>query len=126
MEDLVLFGLEVGLSLAASIFVLIYLGGLLKSILTDLCGTEERADFWLGFSKLIFLFFPLLVVIFSSNHSLASTGITSQMLRSIISKVILGELVTLSIVGFVLWMTISTTPQEKSQESINTAKKEVL
>ena len=118
MGDLILFGLEVGLSLSASIFVLVYLGGLLKSMLTEVCGTEERADFWLGFSKLVFVFFPLLVVIYAGNYSWTSAGITSQMLRGITSKVILGELITLSIVGFVIWMSATSQGKEENEKEV--------
>lgn len=126
MEDIILFCVEVVLSLAASIFILIYLGGLLKSMLDELCGTKERGAFWFGFSKLVFIFLPLLVVIYYGDGYCAKTGVTSQMLRDMASRVIFGELITLATIGFVLWRTISSKNRKEKQTSLNLPGKEVL
>ncbi len=108
MEDIILFCVEVGFSLIASFLVLVYLGSLLRQMLIDLCGTEERASFWLGFSKLIFIFLPLLIVVFYSDNEMTVSRVTAQMLRETLSKVLFGELVALCMVGFVLWRSISS------------------
>ena len=108
MTDIILFCAEVGFSLAASALVLIYMGALLKRMLVDLCGTEERAAFWLGFSKLVFIFFPLLVVVFFGGKTeVAASSVTGQMLRDILARVLAGELTALCMVGYVLWQTIA-------------------
>jgi hypothetical protein len=53
-----LFG--VGLTLVASALVVAYLQRRLQPILFDLCGTAERASFWMAFSNVTLLLVPLI------------------------------------------------------------------
>ena len=125
MTDIILFCAEVGFSLVASTFVLFYLGSLLKQILVDLCGTEERANFWLVFSKLVFLFLPLLIVVFNGSNKAIITGVTAQVLRDILSRVLIGELTALCMVGFVLWQSISSRSKKEKDPLSSLISKEV-
>lgn len=125
MEDIILFCVEMGFSLIASVLVLVYLGSLLKQMLLDLCGTEERASFWLGFSKLIFIFLPLLTVVFFSNNDMPVSRVSAQMLRDTLSRILFGELAALCMVGYVIWKSISSKSVKEADEIVRSTAKEV-
>lgn len=106
MNGLILFGTEVGLSLVISLCIILYLGKLLRTILVELCGTADRAGFWMGFTKLMFMFLPLMIVLlFSAGDNIDTEHIISQ-IRNILSRVLIGELATLCMVGYVIWKSI--------------------
>jgi hypothetical protein len=46
------------LTLLSSLLVVIYLRGHLKVILIDLCGTAQRAGFWVAFSNVTLMLVP--------------------------------------------------------------------
>jgi hypothetical protein len=50
--------------LLGSLIVVLYLGSHLRRLLTDMCGTEERAGFWTAFSKIILVLLPLICALF--------------------------------------------------------------
>lgn len=106
MNTLIVFGAEVGLSLVISLCIIFYLGKLLRTILVELCGTADRANFWIGFTKLMFMFLPLMIVLlFSSSDNIDTDHIIPQ-IRNILSRVLIGELATLCMVGYVIWKSI--------------------
>jgi len=51
--------LEVTITLAACLLIVAYLRPFLKKILVDLCGTEERAQFWAAFSNTLLVGLPM-------------------------------------------------------------------
>ena len=55
-----LFLVGIGITLLMSLTVVIYLMNPLRKILTELCGTRERADFWLAFSNVALMLTPLI------------------------------------------------------------------
>ncbi len=56
---------EVALTLVISILLVRYLRPFLQRILIDLCGTEERAEFWTVFSNILLIGLP---IIFALNY----------------------------------------------------------
>lgn len=65
MNTIVSFVIEVSLTLVIAVLLVRYLRPLLKKILIDLCGTEERAQFWTAFSNILLIGMP---VIFALNY----------------------------------------------------------
>src|SRR5437879_13001289 len=60
MTDAAIFLTGVGAATAGSAGVVAYLRGHLESILTDLCGTVERARVWAAFSNVTLILVPLI------------------------------------------------------------------
>lgn len=58
MNTILSFVIEVILTLVMTFLLLRYLHPFLRKILTDLCGTDERAQFWTAFSNLLLLGLP--------------------------------------------------------------------
>jgi len=63
MNNILFFLLEVILTLVICGLVFHYLRPYLNRILVDLCGTEERAQFWTVFSNIILVGLPLLIAL---------------------------------------------------------------
>lgn len=119
MNTLIIFGTEVGLSVIISLCIIFYLGKLLRTILVELCGTADRAGFWMGFTKLMFLFLPLMIVLLFSNST--DTEYIIPQIRNILSRVLIGELITLCIVGYVIWKSIRASTMGAWEKFIQSA-----
>ncbi len=63
----------VGATALLSLAVAIYLRSHLRTILTDLCGTPERANFWTVFSNVILVLVPLIFAL--DYHPNADAGV---------------------------------------------------
>ncbi len=63
MVKILSFLIEVAVTLAACLLITGYLRPFLKRILTDLCGTEERAQFWTAFSNILLIGLPLIIAL---------------------------------------------------------------
>lgn len=60
MNPATTFLIDVGLVAILSISLVTYLKAHLKNLLVELCGTEERASFWLAFSNVTLVLVPLI------------------------------------------------------------------
>src|SRR5574341_1983916 len=60
MNTITSFLVELALTLLACFLVVIYLRPFLRRILVDLCGTEERAQFWTVFSNILLIGLPFI------------------------------------------------------------------
>lgn len=65
MNTILSFVIEVALTVVISIMLVGYLRPFLRKILMDLCGTEERAQFWTAFSNILLMGMP---IIFALNY----------------------------------------------------------
>jgi hypothetical protein len=65
MNTIFSFIVEVALTLGISVLLVRYLRPLLRKVLTDLCGTEDRAQFWTAFSNILLIGLP---IIFALNY----------------------------------------------------------
>jgi hypothetical protein len=75
MNPTVAFLTDVALAVIISLSAVAYLKGHLKTLLVELCGTTERASFWLAFSNVTLVLIPLIFVLdyrpeFGPNKSL--------------------------------------------------------
>ncbi len=60
MTTSILFILGIGLTVASSLAVAVYLRPALRSILVELCGTPQRAVFWVAFCNLAIVLTPMI------------------------------------------------------------------
>lgn len=61
MNTISYFLIEVAITLLTCILIIAYLRPYLRRVLVDLCGTEERAQFWTIFSTLLLIGLPLII-----------------------------------------------------------------
>jgi hypothetical protein len=63
MNTIAYFLLQIVVTLIISVLVVGYLRSFLRKILTDLCGTEERAQFWTMFSNILLIGMPFIIAL---------------------------------------------------------------
>ncbi|MBV2123092.1 MAG: hypothetical protein KUF74_16745 [Candidatus Thiodiazotropha sp. (ex Ctena orbiculata)] len=106
MNVLMVFLMEIFLSLGISFVMLSLLKPHLREVLTDNCGTRERAEFWVIFTQLMLVISPLLVVVyFAPTETFSELGLVNE-LRETLFRVLLGDFIALSAIGYVIWKSI--------------------
>ena len=63
MNTVIIFLVEIVVTLLASLLLVGYLRPHLRRVLTDLCGTEERAQFWTVFSNILLVGLPFIIAL---------------------------------------------------------------
>ena len=94
-----LFLVGIGITLWMSLTIVIYLMNPLRKILTELCGTRERADFWLAFSNVALMLTPL---IFAASCTPDPRGDLVIEIATQLKWVFVGLLTALMITGWVI------------------------
>lgn len=101
MNEISAFLIGLGLTIVLTSAALRYLQPHLKTILTELCGTEERARFWTSFSNLTLFLTPLIFALRIQPEQ----GTTAKLLYETsnqISLALFGLLLAIGIVGIVI------------------------
>ncbi len=104
----------IGLALTSvlSFIVALYLNRHIRNLLTDLCGTQERADFWRAFSNVILFLLPLLFVLnFHPDDELWIWNLSAELMRGL-----LGLVMTVLVLGIVI--VFSVPPRQPSTPSV--------
>ena len=102
MSDVTGFLIGIGLAICVSGVVVVYLRPYLRKVLIDLCGTEERADFWTAFSNVTLALVPLICALFyrpvSGERISTFFNVTAQLQWALVgligSVVILGAVIS--------------------------------
>ena len=94
-----LFLVGIGITLLMSLTVVIYLMNPLRKILTELCGTRERADFWLAFSNVALMLTPL---IFAASCTPDPRGDLVIEIATQLKWAFIGLLTAMIIIGLVI------------------------
>ena len=115
MNTIVFFILEVTLTLAISILVFRYMRPFLIRILIDLCGTEERAQFWTVFSNIILVGLPLLISLTYQPEASQAEEIFFEITHRI-SGNMLGFLFSLLGVGLIVSVFALVAPRQKESQ----------
>jgi len=63
MNNIVSYLIEVALTVLAASLIAAYLRPFLRKILVDLCGTEDRANFWMAFTNILLVGMPLILAL---------------------------------------------------------------
>ena len=83
MSAPILYLAGVAITTATSLIVVAYLRVPLRSILTDLCGTLERANFWLAFCNVTLVLVPLMFALSSQPEVEANRPAQAQHERAL-------------------------------------------
>jgi MFS family permease len=60
MSTILIFLTQIALTVIACLLIAGYIRPFLKRVLVDLCGTEERAQFWTAFSNIMLVILPVI------------------------------------------------------------------
>jgi hypothetical protein len=101
MTEIWTFSLGVGLTVAITIAVLWYLQPHLRTLLAELCGTDERARFWTSFSNVTLFLTPLIFALRMQPAKESVRPLVYEMSDQV-SVALLGLVIAIGIVGIVI------------------------
>lgn len=115
MNTILFFLLEAALTLAICVLVVRYLRPYLNRILVDLCGTEERAQFWTVFSTTILVGMPVLIAL---NYKPEAAGAEEAFFEIVshISGNLIGFLLALVGIGCFVSLFALVAPRRKETQ----------
>lgn len=61
MNTIPFFLVQIAVTLILCLAIVGYLRQILRKVLIDLCGTEERAQFWTAFSNILLIVLPVII-----------------------------------------------------------------
>lgn len=108
MNTIISFLVQLTLTLIIVSLVVGYLRPHLKKVLVDLCGTEERAQFWAAFSNILLIGLPL---IFALNYKPAYRDIVGKL-----SSNLGGLLLALVCIGIIVSFFALAAPKQPKAE----------
>ena len=127
MNGGLLFLSEIGLSLAISLFLIYWLTPLLRDVLVETCGKQNRADFWVRYTQFMLVISPLLIVILLSKAPDSHDPNVVLQIQDTLFRILIGVFIALSVIGKVIWRSInnlgvfdpdSTKEETDSSESV--------
>ena len=116
MITILTFLAQLALTLVLAALMVGYLRPFLRRVLADLCGTEERAQFWTAFSGVLLIGTPL---IFALNYQPKSGNLVTLFFEVVrkLSGNLGGLLFALVIIGFVVSFFALVAPKPAKLES---------
>ena len=116
MNTIIYFLVQITLTLIIVSIVVGYLRPYLKKILVDLCGTEERAQFWAAFSNILLVGLPL---IFALNYNPAYRDIVDPFfdIAGKLSSNLGGLLLALICIGIIISFFALVAPKQPKGET---------
>ena len=115
MNQIIPFFIEVLLTVGISLGTFFYLRPFLTQILSDLCGTTERAKFWTIFCGLILIGFPFIISLAYHPEATMANDLFFEIIRRT-SKNLSSFLFVLIGIGLVLAVTSLVSAGNKSQK----------
>jgi len=101
MSPVIAFGTGLAVTMGVVFLALLYLRSPLQVILTNLCGTAERARFWTAFSNITLFLVPFALAL---NHQPTAGGTKSLVfeISDQIESAVIGLIISVMILGMVL------------------------
>ena len=119
MNSIFVFLIGLAVTAMVALFAIGYLQQHLRAILTELCGTKERAAFWAAFSNITLFFTPLIFAL----HFQPANGSTTVLVYGLsdqIAAALLGFVAAIVMLGFVVGRFIARERITPSAHRVNT------
>ena len=119
MNSGLLFLSEIGLSMTISAFLIFWFTPLLKDVLIETCGKQNRADFWVRYTQFMLVISPLLIVVFLSKAPESLSSDMVLLVQETLFHILMGIFIALLAIGKVIWRSITNLgvfDQESNQE----------
>ena len=115
MNELIIFGIQLFIALAMSVFIVYLIKPYLKEVLKDTCGTQRSAEFWVRFTQLMMIISPLMIVVFFSvaDPYREAFSFPIQIFKQTILQTLIGAFVGLVFVGRIIYRAINTTVEHE-------------
>ena len=108
MNNLLLFVVQIGIPAILGISTTLYLRGVTYQLLVDICGTEERAEFWVRITAVLTVTPIVLVLIFgyAQNSSLDFLDYGYVIFRQTLWLSLIGVLGAVTVLARMIWKQI--------------------
>lgn len=116
MNTIFLFFIQILLTLLIAGLVVGYLRPFLKKILVDLCGTDDRAQFWMAFTNTLLIGVPMMIALPYHPEAMLAEELFFDLARKL-SGNIAGLLFALVCTGFVVSIFALFTPRTVKSEA---------
>jgi hypothetical protein len=119
MNELIIFGVQLFITLSMSVLIVYLLSPFLKEVLKDTCGTDHSSQFWVRFTQLMMIIAPLVIVVFFSvaDAYQLRQAVPAYILKQTILQTLIGEFVGLILVGKTIYRAINTTIENARLDS---------
>jgi tellurite resistance protein TehA-like permease len=114
MNSIVSFLIEVLLTLILFSLLVAYLRPYLRRVLIDLCGTEERAQFWTAFSNILLIGLPLIFALAYRPEANSSEDLFFEIIGRI-SGNLAGFLIAMICIGLFVSLFALVAPKQKME-----------
>jgi hypothetical protein len=101
MSSVYAFFFGIAITTVMVVAALLYLHPNLETILTELCGTTERAKFWTAFSNITLFLTPLIFALHCQPQNAAPAVLIYEVSNQVATALI-GLVMAIAVVGFVL------------------------
>ena len=115
MNTMFAFAVEVILTFIICVLTFRILRPYLNRILIDLCGSEERAQFWTVFSNIVLVGFPLLISLMYQPQALNTEELFFELTRRT-SENLFGFMFALITIGFIVSIFALFAPRAKESK----------
>lgn len=116
MNNYLLLGYEIFVSLGLSFWVTYVLKKILYPVLEETCLSTHQSNFWVQFTRLMVYLAPLLLVIFSSVVGEARAPDALLIMKNSLFKGLLGVFVAVLVVGYLIWKNVMRRVDEPQSE----------
>lgn len=99
---------QIAIPLLAGLAATFYLRNVTRKLLIDLCGTDDRADFWLRTTNILMLGAPLATVLFFGDSNFGNQEVVSltKILRQTVNLSLIGILLAVALFSRGIWKQI--------------------
>ncbi|CAN5468869.1 hypothetical protein BH11PSE11_BH11PSE11_04560 [soil metagenome] len=108
-----IFVLGLVLPLFLTLTVMGYLRPILRNVLTEICGTEERGEFWIRCATILSLFGALILVLALGPRDQGVDMIAS--LRSVLVLTLVGGFVGVAWIARTIWKSLTACPETRAR-----------
>ncbi|WP_296225723.1 hypothetical protein [Ralstonia sp. UBA689] len=92
MMSLVLSAVQIAVPILLGLIVASYLRGVTLRLLVDLCGTEDRAQFWMRAAAVVFVSAPLMFVLVGARNPLECTVLNAACALQVLRQTVMWSL----------------------------------
>ena len=114
MNTIVSFLIEVAITAVAASLIVMYFRPHLRRILVDLCGTEDRANFWTVFTNILLIGMPVILSLNFMPDATDAQGLFFEIVRKLSGNLI-GFLFALTCTGGIISFFALFAPRPKAE-----------
>ena len=116
MNSILAFVIEVALTVVSAVLLAGYLRPFLRKVLVDLCGTEERAQFWTAFSNILLIGLPVIFALGYRPEARSAEALFFEVAGRLSSN-LGGFLLALISVGIIVSFFALVAPRQRNAEA---------